>query len=143
MKFIGITGGVGAGKSKILHYIEQEYPAKVLYADEIAHEQMQPKTACFQEIKQKFGSEDIFNRIVHPAVKREILRIAKEERKKGKYSYLILEAALLIEEGYDAICDELWFVDTAENIRRKRLREDRGYSDEKIDAIFSSQLSDD
>ena len=34
MKFIGITGGVGAGKSKILHYIEQEYPEKVLYEDD-------------------------------------------------------------------------------------------------------------
>lgn len=168
MKFIGITGGVGAGKSKLLHYIEQEYPAKILYADELAHEQMLPGTACFEEIKETFGSEDIFteqgsfdseklstvifsddrkrnqmNQIVHPAVKREILKIAEEERKKEEVSYLILEAALLIEEGYDTICDELWFVDTAEQIRRKRLKENRGYSDEKIDAIFASQLSED
>ena len=45
MKFIGITGGAGAGKSKILRYIEQEYPAKIVLADELAHEIMQPPCA--------------------------------------------------------------------------------------------------
>ena len=38
MKFIGITGGIGAGKSEILHYIQERYPAKILLADELAHE---------------------------------------------------------------------------------------------------------
>lgn len=165
MKFIGITGGVGAGKSEILHYIEKEYPAKVLLADELAHELMMPGTKCFEEIQKAFGTEDIFtlqggldagkmakvifsdaekrecmNQIVHPAVKREILRLVEEEEEKGEISYFILEAALLIEDGYDKICDELWYIYTSRENRRKRLRESRGYSDEKIDAIFDSQL---
>lgn len=167
MKFIGITGGVGAGKSAILHYIEQEYSAKVLLADELAHTLMQPGTQCFEEIADTFGGEDIFtpegaldsqkmaqvifsdagnrermNGIVHPAVKREILRQVEEERKKQQISYFILEAALLIEDGYDKICDELWYIYTSKENRRARLKESRGYSDEKIDAIFNSQLSE-
>ena len=167
MKFIGITGGVGAGKSAILHYIEQEYSAKVLLADELAHTLMQPGTECFDEIVDTFGTEDIFtpdgaldslkmaqvifqdagkrecmNGIVHPAVKREILRQVEEERKKQQISYFILEAALLIEDGYDKICDELWYIYTSRENRRVRLKESRGYSAEKIDAIFNSQLSE-
>ena len=43
MKFIGITGGVGAGKSAILEYIAEHYNAKVMLADEIAHDLMMPE----------------------------------------------------------------------------------------------------
>lgn len=167
MRFIGITGGIGAGKSEILHFIEKEYPARILLADELAHQLMQPDGICFPKIRELFGGEDIFlpsggldpvrvsemifrdkqkleklNRIVHPAVKREIIRIAEAERAAGTISYLILEAALLIEEGYGKICDELWLIDTSEKNRRIRLKETRGYSDEKIDAVFANQLSE-
>jgi dephospho-CoA kinase len=55
---------------------------------------------------------------------------------------LVLEAALLIEEHYDEICDEIWYIYTKEEIRRKRLKSSRGYTDEKIDGIFSSQLGE-
>ena len=54
MRFIGITGGVGAGKSELLHYIEKEFLAKVLLADELAHELMTPGTACFAQIQKAF-----------------------------------------------------------------------------------------
>ena len=54
----------------------------------------------------------------------------------------MLEAALLIEEHYDEICDELWYINTSRENRRKRLKIQRGYSDEKIDNIFASQLTD-
>jgi dephospho-CoA kinase len=53
-----------------------------------------------------------------------------------------LEAALLIEEHYDAILDELWYIYTNEANRRARLAASRGYSDEKIDGIFRSQLKE-
>lgn len=166
MRFIGITGGIGAGKSEILRYIEQNYPAYILYADNLAHELMQPQTESYQKIKTSFQTEDIFlkdgrldakklaevifsddkkreemNRIVHPAVKQEIRKRVEEERKNKKFSYFILEAALLIEEGYDKICDELWYIDASKDLRRRRLKSQRGYSDEKIDAVFCSQLS--
>ena len=165
MKLIGITGGVGAGKSELLHYIEREFSAKIVLADELAHELMRPGTDCFAEIERAFAEEDLYaedggfdkmklaevifsdpkkrerlNSIVHPAVKLEILRLVANEREAGRYAYFILEAALLIEDGYDKICDELWYVDAKEEVRRKRLKENRGYSDEKIDGILRSQL---
>ena len=167
MKFIGITGGVGAGKSEILNYIADHYRAKIMLADEIAHDLMMPGTKCYDTIKEYFKEEDIFwpdgtcnrprmaevifsdekkrerlNAIVHPAVKEYILETVREEREADRLDYLILEAALLIEEHYDEICDELWYIDTSEENRRARLKENRGYSDEKIDGIFKSQLSE-
>ena len=167
MKFIGITGGVGAGKSAILEYIAANYNAKEMLADEIAHDLMMPGTKCYDTIKAEFAKEQIFladgnidrprmaqvifndagkrermNGIVHPAVKDYILEIYREEQEKGELEYLILEAALLIEEHYDEICDELWYIYTSEENRRQRLKENRGYSDEKIDTIFKSQLTE-
>ncbi len=167
MKFIGITGGVGAGKSALLAHLKQREGTRVLLADEIAHELMEPGTECYAHIRQAFAGEDIFlpeggldrgrlagvlfsdaakrermNAIVHPAVKDYVLRVAGEERKRGELSLLVLEAALLIEQHYDEICDELWYIDTREEIRRERLMRDRGYSREKVEQILASQLDE-
>jgi dephospho-CoA kinase len=167
MKFIGITGGVGAGKSEILAYLAKKPGVRVMLADEIAHNLMEPQTACGKKIAEAFADCDIFsgdgsfdrgklaacifqdakkrellNSIVHPAVKEYVLEQLDIERKKGQLSWLFLEAALLIEEHYDAILDELWYIYTNEANRRARLRASRGYSDEKIDSIFKSQLKE-
>ena len=59
MKFIGITGGVGAGKSAILEYIAEHYNAKVMLADEIAHDLMMPGTKCYDTIKEAITTNRI------------------------------------------------------------------------------------
>ena len=92
-----------------------------------------------------FSQENLRNRInsiVHPAVKVYIIDTIAKERAIGALDYLVVEAALLIEEQYDEICDQLWYIYTSEENRRKRLIENRGYSEEKITQIFSSQLSE-
>ena len=167
MKFIGITGGVGAGKSAILDYLKNKPDTKVMLADEIAHELMVPGTQCYDKLKAEFGTEDIYqkdgffdriklaqvifsddekrkklNGIVHPTVRKYVIGQAAYERKEGKIKLLVLEAALLIEEHYDEICDELWYIYTSEENRRIRLKKQRNYSDEKINEIFNSQLTD-
>lgn len=167
MRFIGITGGVGAGKTAILSYLDQKEDIRVMLADEIAHMLMEPGTDCYRALYQAFAKEDIWeadghfhrgklakvifsddakratlNQIVHPAVKQYVMETLQKEQEAGRISYLFLEAALLIEEHYDAICDELWYIYTSKACRRERLKESRGYSDEKIDAILASQLSD-
>ena len=146
MRFIGITGGVGAGKSEILGYLAKKPDTRVMLADEIAHELMSPGTECYDRICETFGAEDIFlpqgglnrgklaavifsdeakrrqmNAIVHPAVRVYVEKEAAREKQGGKRKLLVLEAALLIEEHYDEICDELWYIYTREDIRRERL----------------------
>ena len=165
MRFIGITGGVGAGKSELLAYLRSKPGVRVKLADEIAHLLMEPGQTCYHEIVEHFSEEKIlnedltFNRnaladrifsdkakreelnaIVHPAVKKYVLEQYNKEKKEGRTEFLFLEAALLIEEHYDEICDELWYVYTSEANRRQRLKASRGYTDEKVDAIMASQL---
>ena len=167
MIFIGITGGVGAGKSAILEYLSKQPGCKVMLADEIAHQLMEPGTECYRQLKETFEGEDIwqqdgrFDRLalarvifsdnkkrdilnsnVHPAVKKYVIDEKEKAIRENTISVLVLEAALLIEEHYDEICDELWYINTSRENRRKRLKIQRGYSDEKIDNIFSSQLTD-
>ena len=162
MKIIGVTGGVGAGKSTVLNYLEKRYGAKLILADLVGHEVMEPGHEAYEQVVKVFGqeivSEDktidrkalgaivfadekkrmILNRIIHPAVRQEILR-RLEEAELLHLSYVVVEAALFLEENYDAFCDETWYIYTAEKIRRQRLKESRGYSDERIDQIFRSQ----
>ena len=167
MKFIGITGGVGAGKSEILAWLKKKPYTRVLLADEIAHRQMEPGGECYEKIRETFSGENIFlpqggldrtklaallfsdeekrkkmNAIVHPAVRDYVQKTADAERKKGELCYLFLEAALLIEEHYDEICEELWYIYTKEDIRKQRLMQSRGYAEEKVEQIFASQLKE-
>lgn len=167
MKFIGLTGGIGAGKTTVLKAMRKLSRVRILIADEIAHEQMEPGTVCYRRLHERFGNEDIWrdgggfhreklaelifsdeqkrkdlNAIVHPAVREYILGEVEKERQAGVYDYVILEAALLIEERYGEICDELWYVYADEKTRKKRLMADRGYSEEKVDRIFAAQLPD-
>ena len=162
MKIIGVTGGVGAGKSTVLNYLEKRYGAKLILADLVGHEVMEPGHEAYEQVVKAFGqeivSEDktidrktlgaivfadekkrmILNRIIHPAVRQEILR-RLEEAELSHMSYVVVEAALFLEENYDAFCDETWYIYTDEKIRRQRLKESRVYSDERIDQIFRSQ----
>ncbi|MBO6215037.1 MAG: dephospho-CoA kinase [Lachnospiraceae bacterium] len=168
MRFIGVTGGVGAGKSKILDFLAEEYGAYILRADELAAELMSPGHRCYDSLCSEFfdilqgminedGSfirpvlaERIMadddkrlrlNAIVHPEVKQAIIEDSEKKRALGTGVY-VLEAALLIEEHYDKIVDELWYIYASRETRRERLRLTRGYSDERIASLFAAQLSE-
>lgn len=162
---IGITGGVGAGKSEILKFLEKTYDGKVLKADEIAHFLEKKGQSCYNKLVLAFGNQilaedgeidkaafakvifsegknlNLVNSIVHPEVKKYILQTIEEERERGS-QFLFLEAALLLEDGYDQILDEIWYIYASETTRAERLRKSRGYSDEKIAEILRNQLSE-
>lgn len=166
MKVLGITGGVGAGKSTILDYLNRRYHARIIEADKVGHFLMEPGQKVYYRIVETFGSgilkgdqtidrqklgrlvfEDQeklmkLNSLVHPAVKGYIASEIERERKEGKVPFTAVEAALLIEDHYDTICDELWYIYADEDVRRRRLAASRGYSSEKSDSIMKNQLPD-
>lgn len=166
MIFIGITGGIGAGKSEIISYIEKNYNAASLIADDIAKKLIQKNMDLYYKIVEEFGNiildsegnidkkilaKIIFsdnklrlkiNSFIHPSVKKEVIKQYEKYKKENKIDFLFVEAALLIEDNYDKICDEIWYIYVSKENRRKRLKESRHYSDEKIDRIFASQLSE-
>ena len=165
MKVIGITGGVGAGKSAILNYFKEKYGAMVVEADKVGHLLMEPGGACYYSIVEKFGSSilngdqtinrgklgkivfadsqllDALNKIIHPKVKSYIVSEIAKERAYHRTNLFVVEAALLIEDHYDVFCDELWYIHTDEQVRAERVKESRGYDDEKIERIMANQKS--
>lgn len=56
MKIIGITGGIGTGKSTVLNFLKQEYNAYIVEADRLAHELMLPGEAAYRQITDIFGT---------------------------------------------------------------------------------------
>ncbi|MDO4601011.1 MAG: dephospho-CoA kinase [Eubacteriales bacterium] len=166
MKIIGLTGGVGAGKSTVLEFLQKDWDAFVLQADQVGHLVMEPGRECYEPIIRLFGEEIIkkdktidrrrvsdvvfsqrekleaLNKIVHPAVRRYILETLEKERKSGR-KLCVVEAALLLEEQYDKFCDAVWYVHTDRKIRISRLMENRGYTKEKAENIIRSQKSED
>lgn len=165
MPVIGVTGGIGAGKSEILQYMASHYDAVVVQADRIGHLLMQPGGVCYQPVIKLLGTSIIkadqlldrskiaaivyadkrqllqLNEIIHPAVKTYIKKKIEQQRACGT-RYFLIEAALLLEDHYDQICDEIWYIYAKEEIRRDRLKKSRGYSDSKIDQILASQLTE-
>jgi dephospho-CoA kinase len=166
LKFIGITGGVGAGKSRILSYLEEKYKAVVIRSDDLARELM-GKYPLKERLMDIFSGDKVFdsdgnidrkkmsalvfnnkeklellNNAVHPAVKEEIIKIRNRLEEEGKVNLLVLEAALLLEEHYEEITDQIWYIYASEDTRRKRLKESRGYSDERIDSMFLDQKTE-
>lgn len=166
MKVIGITGGVGAGKTAVLAYIAQNYNCKVIMADEVAHMVKEPGQVCYNRLisllsedilqpdgridkgkmaSKIFASDELLekvNDIIHPAVREFVEETIATEKNKQMLDFLFIEAALLIEAGYLDIVDELWYIYADENVRRARLKMSRHYSDEKIDSIMEQQLSE-
>ena len=163
MKIIGITGGVGAGKTQILEYLSDKYGASVCQTDKVAKKLQKKGGICYDPIVEHFGTEildekgeldrkklsdigdpkelNVLNEIVHPAVKEEVnKKIKKEERKNT--NLLIVESAVLVEDHYNEICDELWYVYADEDARRRRLAASRGYTSAKSDSIMKNQLPD-
>ena len=78
------------------------------------------------------------NALTHPAVKAWIRKDIDEKRKQDVKIYVI-EAALLIQDGYKEICDEIWYIYVNEETRIKRLMKQRGYTEERCRAMFHSQ----
>ena len=163
---IGITGGVGAGKSTVLGYIGEHYKCRIILSDDVANDIKKKGYPAYDELVELLG-EDILgddgeidrskmalaifnnknmlknvNNILHPAVNTFIINIIEDEKARGELDFVFVEAAHLIENGYDKITDELWYVYASEDVRRQRLRDSRGYSDEKITSILEKQLDD-
>lgn len=165
MKIIGITGGIGSGKTAVLKIMEQDYGAFIMEADALAHRLMEPGQKSYRDIVEHFGREilgadgqidrsrlstivfgdqkelEVLNSITHPNVKQAILESIEQQRTNGCELY-VLEAALLIQDGYLDICDEMWFVYADLDKRIERLCSYRNFTEEKASKVIASQEPD-
>ena len=158
---IGITGGVGSGKSLALEYLKDKYNCYIIKADDIGNEVKFKGNACYEPIVKLLGedilgedgeiiknkmAEKIFsdkdliekvNGIIHPAVREEIVKRIKDN--SNEYKIFVIEAALLVEANYFDDLNELWEVFAEKDIRIERLMKQRNYSLEKCENIIGSQ----
>ena len=166
MKIIGLTGGIGSGKSFVAKVATMHFKVLHISTDEIARTQMLKGGVSYGRVIEEFSgyTDDLLledgeiNRpalskvvlndpellekldsITHPAVIDEVNSIIENEKEAGRYNAVLIETALIYEAGIDSTCDEVWYVYAPRLTRRKRLALDRGYSDERIDGFFNGQ----
>lgn len=159
---VGLTGEAGAGKSYVSKILREEFGIPVIDSDNVTRELMQPGQIVFNNVVDTFGEEYLddeghinrtklarlvfnneemllkLNNITHPATIDEIKSRIEKYESEG-YKMVVIESAIALDSAYDDFCDEFWYVYADEASRRERLKENRGYSDEKIDSIISSQ----
>ena len=165
MKILGVTGGIGSGKSEVLKFLHQAYGAVITPLDEVARNLQKKGQPCFVRIVEEFGREmlgpdgelnreklsgavfsspeklELLNSLVHPQVKQWVRRDILQKEKDGVPFY-VLESALFPNVDYGDVCEEMWYVYAEESVRRQRLMASRHYTEEKIQRILESQPSE-
>lgn len=162
MKVIGITGGIGSGKTiacrifsklgipvyeadKEVHLLYERYPEiveriKKEISDDVVDKNGKINRKKLGEIvfenSKKLG---ILNGIVHPLVKTDFIKWI--EKNKG-YPYVLKEAAILFESGSDQDCDKTITVVSPIDLRIARLKERDNKSRAETEQIISQQMSD-
>jgi len=159
---IGITGPAGSGKSTVSKIIKTIYKnkASIIDVDRLGHEVL---TYFFikEKLKEIFGEEildddnnisrsklgeivfsnkeklELLNQIVHPEILKKTEQILKKISNKN--DIIMVDAALLFKIGLDKLCDKIIYVDAPEELRIKRLSENRGIPLEKAKNIVKSQ----
>ena len=161
MYVIGLTGNAGSGKSYVCKCAIDLTHCPVIDSDAVCQELMMPGQPVYEEVVRVFGEDylasdgtidraklaakvfadagalSLLNSLTHPATIREIRRLLSQYEEEG-YPVAFVESALADQAGYRDFCDALWIVIASEETRRRRLRL-RGYSEERIDAVMSSQ----
>jgi len=159
---IGITGPAGSGKSTVSKIIKTIYKnkASIIDVDRLGHEVL---TYLFikEKLKENFGDEifddnnnisrsklgeivfsnkeklELLNQIVHPEILKKTEQIVKKISNKN--DIIIVDAALLFKIGVDKLCDKIIYVDAPEELRIKRLSENRGIPLKRSKNIVESQ----
>jgi dephospho-CoA kinase len=163
MKVIGLTGGIGSGKSTVSRFLA-ELGAVIIDSDKVGHEALKPDTELWREVVAAFGrqiltpSGDIdreklgeivfsnpnslvrLNQIMHPRL-HDVVKAQLEECRKQGIEVVVLEAPLLIEAGWTSLVDEIWVTAASDGTVLRRLQERTGLSEPESLARIRSQLS--
>ena len=160
MLTVGLTGGIGSGKSTVAQrFIELGVP--VIDADDIAHFLVEPGKPALQRIIGEFGSDmlsvdgklnrsllrkivfdnpsqrKVLEAILHPLIRIEMMRRVDEL----KVPYCVLCIPLLVETRQTDIVDRVLVIDSPEELRRRRIKQRDGLPDTEIKAILAAQAT--
>ncbi len=163
MKVIGLTGGIGSGKSTVSQFLA-ELGAVIIDTDKVGHEAYKPDTEVWREVVAAFGKQILtpngnidrkklgeivfgnpealsrLNQIMHPRMY-DMVKTQLEEYRQQGVDVVVLEAPLLIEAGWTSSVDEVWVTVASESTVLRRLEECSGLSEQQSLARIHSQLS--
>ncbi len=162
MKIIGLTGGIGSGKSMITQYLIDQGIA-VIDADQLSRDIVKPSTPGLKKIAESFGQEyllddgeldrakmgelvfkdkeklSLLNSLLHPILRAEIKREIECFRSKG-HTLVILDAAILIESKMQDLVDEIWLVYADQETQIERIMKRDGFTRAQVIARIGSQM---
>ncbi len=163
MKVIGLTGGIGSGKSTVSQFLA-ELGVVILNADEVGHKAFKPDSEIWRKVVAVFGRQIVtpdgnidrkklgnivfgntesrarLNQIMHPRMYALVKAQLEEYRQQGT-RVVVLEAPLLLEAGWTSLVDEVWVTTAPEATVLKRLEERSGMSQAESLTRIRSQLS--
>jgi dephospho-CoA kinase len=163
-KLIGLTGGIGSGKSTVANLLA-ERGAVVIDADEIAHGVYDPGTEGHEKVVARFGTDILdangsvdraklgarvfgdrqaltdLNAIVHPLVRKTVISRISEALAEDPGAVVVVEAALMTETGWSGGAGELWVVVTDPRIAAERLIRLRGMDPDDVRLRMAAQAS--
>lgn len=166
MLTIGVTGGIGSGKSAVAAMLAQ-LGAPILDADKVGHAIYQPGGPAYAEVVAAFGEGILaadrtvdrkklgplvfgdpaalkrLNSIVHPKMLAQMREMVAEMRRNGERRPIVVEAAILIEANWQPLCDEIWLVTAPPEEVITRVERQRGMQRAQTEARISAQLSND
>lgn len=165
MIIIGLTGGMGSGKSTVSAYLAENTGIPVIDADKIAHDITEPGQPTLTRLEEAFGSgiiradgtldrkklagivfpsqekKELLDRITHGAIREQINREIEAADREQKPA-VILDVPLLMETGMDAQCDAVWVVTADMKVRIDRISARDNIGEEEINARIARQMSD-
>lgn len=165
MRTIGLTGGIGSGKTTVAKILD-ELGAEVINADLVGHEVYRPGTPGFEQVTGAFGRDIIgedgsidrkklgaivfgdsaalarLNAIVHPLIAAAIRERIEARRAENSPRPIVVEAAVLIEANWLPLVDEVWVVVAAPQAVVERVQAERGLPAAQIEARVKAQISD-
>ena len=167
MKTIGLTGGIGTGKSTVSRYLTTK-GYKIIDADRIAREVVEPGQPALKALVEEFGPEILLedgrlnrrelarlafaspegkaalDRITHGAIFARIEELQLQyaaELEKTSDAVIFLDVPLLFETGFDRKADLVWVVDVPDEIRVQRVVLRDGLTEEEVWARIKNQMS--
>ena len=164
MTVIGLTGGIASGKSTVAGYL-QEFGAQIIDADRLGHRVYEPGTAGFQKVVNAFGHDLVtkdgtidrrllggkvfgapeqmerLTDIVWPEIRKLAAAEIAELKKKDRDAVIVLEAAVLLEAGWQDLVDEIWVTTVKVATAAARLMARNGLSESQAMARIQSQMS--
>lgn len=162
MLVIGLTGGIGTGKSEVTRMLEA-LGADVIDADQVGHEAYKPDSESWREVVEAFGDDILrpnreidrqklgaivfgdpdqlakLNQIMHPRMARIVSGKLDSLRERGT-KVAVVEAALLFEAGWDSLVDEVWATDSPVETVIERLRARNGMTPDEVLKRIDSQM---